>query len=403
MLAYGFALAAQAVFWVTCLLFFVLYVCAIILVRTIGQGAPDEEDHQFLTERFGSILQCMLTLFQLMSVPDLEPYDEIIWDMPLLTFFFIFFIIFGSFGMIALLTGVISETMFVKNQLKAEEDRIEMEARHEFLERSCDDLFDSVKQNSDGEALKEDIVMLLPKVADILEAHGTAFPRYELEKMFDVMDIDGSGTISRWEFSQCIEQVIEGMRPMLLMQLHYAGTMFLESKMQMMTKAVGGFQDSLAETEETIKTITTGIQERLAEMEQRILVMVNTSISGQTKVVSDNLKEVQSLQRNMESSAAMRKDELEACMVKATAITHGVQSEVCSLQESVQSLRQDVRFLRDDQQLAEARFNNFEARIVRSMEDLIHVVHKAVGARPSVLHAVDASEAAATADGTGTT
>merc|ERR1719204_2138398 len=41
-LAYGFTLAAVAVFWVACLLTGALYFCAIILVRTLGH-LPEEE------------------------------------------------------------------------------------------------------------------------------------------------------------------------------------------------------------------------------------------------------------------------------------------------------------------------------------------------------------------------
>merc|ERR1719247_2453622 len=41
-LAFGLVEAAKAVFWVTVLMVFVLYVCSIVLVKTVGR--PSEDD-----------------------------------------------------------------------------------------------------------------------------------------------------------------------------------------------------------------------------------------------------------------------------------------------------------------------------------------------------------------------
>ena len=112
MLVFGFALAVIALFWVTFLMVFVLYVCSIILVRTVGHAPTDDPQAEFLHKKFGTIIRVMLTLFELMSSPNLEDYEEVMWDRPSMALFIIVFIIFGSFGMIALLTGVINESMF---------------------------------------------------------------------------------------------------------------------------------------------------------------------------------------------------------------------------------------------------------------------------------------------------
>merc|ERR1719428_2596566 len=117
---------------------FVLYVCSIILVRTIGLVSEDDPHAEFLRERFGKIGPSMLTLFELMSQPDLEPYHAMLGAHPLLTFFLIGFIVFGSFGMLALLTGVISESMFEKNQLRIEEERKEREQMRKLLVHKCE-------------------------------------------------------------------------------------------------------------------------------------------------------------------------------------------------------------------------------------------------------------------------
>merc|ERR1719482_650498 len=103
-----------------------LYVCGIVLVRTIGRPPSTDPHYDFLSERFGTIVDSMITLFVLMSSPNLPVYQDevgLLDAKPFLTMFLIVFITFGSFGMIALLTGVINESMFENNELRKEEKR----------------------------------------------------------------------------------------------------------------------------------------------------------------------------------------------------------------------------------------------------------------------------------------
>merc|ERR1712232_712487 len=46
MLAYGFALAAEAVFWVAILMFFMLYTRAIVPVRSVGRLSEESPHHE---------------------------------------------------------------------------------------------------------------------------------------------------------------------------------------------------------------------------------------------------------------------------------------------------------------------------------------------------------------------
>merc|ERR1719265_133771 len=76
MLAFGLVEAMKAIFWVAILMSFVLYVCSIVLVKAIGR-LPTEDPHaEFLSLNYGTIIDSMLTLFTLMSSPDLSLYIE---------------------------------------------------------------------------------------------------------------------------------------------------------------------------------------------------------------------------------------------------------------------------------------------------------------------------------------
>merc|ERR1719401_2418191 len=128
---------------------FVLYLSSIVLVRSLGQIDTDEDEDPngtFLAAKFGSIGQSMLTLFELMVNPYLQPYHGVLAEQPILTFFIIAFIIFGSFGMIALLTGVIHENMFEKNQMRLEEQRNEREIQRKMVVEKCGELFEGTEE-----------------------------------------------------------------------------------------------------------------------------------------------------------------------------------------------------------------------------------------------------------------
>lgn len=227
MLAFGFALAAEAVFWVAILMAFMLYTWSIILVRTVGQLSDDHAHAAFLRKKFGTIVQSMLTLFELISQPNIEPYTPVLSSYLPLTGFLIVFIIFGSFGMIALLTGVISESMFSKNEIRQEEARSVREANRQILIKSVEDLFDSFQKDSVGEVSFSRIQSQLPQVKEMFDRTGVEIGDQDLEDMLDCIDADGSGGVSQEEFIAGIVQLVDGVRPMLILQVHY-GVQFVK-------------------------------------------------------------------------------------------------------------------------------------------------------------------------------
>merc|ERR1711881_381572 len=97
----------------------------------------------------------MITLFVLMSSPNLPIYqDEIglLESRPFFTVFLIMFITFGSFGMIAMLTGVINESMFENNELRKEEKRLEHDLMRESLGERSAALFGLLPMDAQGMA-----------------------------------------------------------------------------------------------------------------------------------------------------------------------------------------------------------------------------------------------------------
>jgi len=225
LLAFGLVEAAQAVFWVTILMAFILYVCGIIMVKTVGRPDEDDPHYQFMNYHYGHVIPAMLTLFVLMSSPNLPVYQDeagLLEAHPFFAIFLVIFIIFGSFGMIALLTGVISQSMFEKNDMKKEEERAEHEILRKNMQTECSRLFNSLPLDEEEEASSEDVNTLIPEMASTFEASGVYFTEYDLVKIVKYMDVDESGSISEDEFTRGMLVLAEGVRPISIQEVHHA-------------------------------------------------------------------------------------------------------------------------------------------------------------------------------------
>jgi len=224
LLAFGLLDAAQAVFWVTILMTFIIYVCAIIMVKTVGRPEPSDPHYDFLSSHFGGVVPSMLTLFVLMSSPNMPIYQDeegLLECHPFFAGFLVIFIIFGSFGMIALLTGVISESMFEKNDMKKEEERMNHEMMRRGMEEQCAMLFGSLTVDEEGAATCQDVKALIPQMAAVFDECGQFFSQYDLNKIVDYMDVDESGTVDQEEFTRGMLVLAEGVRPISVQEVYH--------------------------------------------------------------------------------------------------------------------------------------------------------------------------------------
>lgn len=217
LLAYGFFEGAMAVFWVAVLASSIMYCCSIILVRVYG-SLPDEDG--FISQRFTSVPQAMFTLFQIMCSPSLHDYKDVMYDYPALVVFIIVYVIFGSFGINGLLTGVISESILDKNQARVDEQRLEREAKRRNLHKDSSELFDMMDEHEAGSLTCEEIIKFKDTIHELCRNNGVTFLSHDLDHMFDVMDYDDNGVIEKAEFVSGILELCDEIRPMSIMELN---------------------------------------------------------------------------------------------------------------------------------------------------------------------------------------
>eukprot|EP00931_Biecheleriopsis_adriatica_P045173 TRINITY_DN25894_c0_g1_i1.p1 TRINITY_DN25894_c0_g1~~TRINITY_DN25894_c0_g1_i1.p1 ORF type:complete len:735 (+),score=113.99 TRINITY_DN25894_c0_g1_i1:15-2219(+) len=221
LLAYGFVEGTMAVVWVTILASFMLYICAVILVRAYGHIPEDDPDHEFFEQKFGTIPKTMFALFELISAPDLQPYRAVMFQNPPLVCFLVIFIILGSFGINGLLVALINESILEKNQARIEAERMERETKRKAMQQRCREIFDTLDVNKNRVLPRDELMKCTSQIANLFEALGVNFQRHDLDQMFYIMDYNDTGIIERSEFVQGVVELCDQIRPMSIMELHY--------------------------------------------------------------------------------------------------------------------------------------------------------------------------------------
>jgi len=218
LLAYGFMEGALAVFWVAVLAAVSIYVCAVVLVRIFRSRSPEDPGYEFLEVHFSNIPRAMFSLFEIMASPTLGHYREVLMECPFLAMFTVVFVIFGSFGMNGLLTGVITESMIDKNQARVEAQRKEREAKRRLLERFSEELFEAAVMHG-GCMTKEEFMWHKEDIVSLVQEAG-GLPPADPEQLFQAIDISDRGRIGKAEFVHGMLELCEDIRPMSIMELH---------------------------------------------------------------------------------------------------------------------------------------------------------------------------------------
>lgn len=232
-LASGFVEATTAIFWVSFLTAICLYICAIMLTRLLGHPAEaalrkgsgsgeDETSNLFLLAHFGDIKASMFTLFELMAHPNIEEYQVVIANDPYMKVFFVLFVIFCSFAMLSLLTGVISETMIEKSQMRKEEMKVIQEQKRNLFLEQLRAVFQAADADRSGSLSKSEFRSCVSQIIGVLEEEGVAITEEELQSVFDMIDFDGSGSIEVDEFLSGMQQITKELRAADIMEIQYS-------------------------------------------------------------------------------------------------------------------------------------------------------------------------------------
>lgn len=219
--------AFSAVVWVSILCVLIIYICAIVITRLVGQPAADgiavhnlsnPATDQFRIDHFGSVMTSMLTLFRLMTFPDMEKYKPVYDLMPGLCGFFIAFIVFMGFAIVSLLTGVITESLLDKGKKREDERRFDRERSRRLLAEDVRRAFQERDTSGSGILNRHQFEKCKAEVLRLCRQHQMLLRPKDLDALFELVD-DGSGSIDSEELLYGMVQLNSEVRPMAVMEL----------------------------------------------------------------------------------------------------------------------------------------------------------------------------------------
>jgi len=215
--------AFSAVLWVSVLCILILYVCAIVITRLVGQPSVNDDYgsailNEFRVEYFGNVPTSMLTLFRLMAYPDMEKYKPIYDVMPGMEAFVLCFIVFMAFAMVSLLTGVITESLLDKGRRREDERRYELERARRLLAQDLRRSFQEKDSSGSGVLNRAAFEKCKDEVLHLCSVHNMRLRPKDLDALFELVD-DGSGNIDAEELLYGMLQLNSEVRPMAVMEL----------------------------------------------------------------------------------------------------------------------------------------------------------------------------------------
>lgn len=193
-MVYLIAASMQSFFWTLVLLSLLMYGLAVHLADEVSEyrESNPSSDLSKLEDGWGSVLKSINSLYQsiLGGIDWKELYDElerISWSVPML---FVMYVAFASLVMLNLVTGV-----FVEGA-----QRIVTEDRDAELVKQAKRMFNIVDDSADHQVTWDEFQSHLedPGMAEYFRLVGIS--RKEAKDLFQLLDLDSSGTLSVKEF-----------------------------------------------------------------------------------------------------------------------------------------------------------------------------------------------------------
>lgn len=199
MLVSGVLECTRLLFWSFVIIGVVHFMSAVVVMETITKSELFEDD-EVVQRLFGSLSYSMFTLFQFMTFDSWAFYARpIIYDMPEAVFIFALFLGIAGIVLFNLMTAIV-----VKNAFDAAEADEEAKAQQQVQQQAkiAQDLramFIALDEDGSGTLTREEFTDVLDDVLFIRQMKVLDIDLEELPDIFDVLD-DGDGEITTEEF-----------------------------------------------------------------------------------------------------------------------------------------------------------------------------------------------------------
>mmetsp|Transcript_6882 Transcript_6882/g.16254 ORF Transcript_6882/g.16254 Transcript_6882/m.16254 type:complete len:464 (-) Transcript_6882:105-1496(-) len=186
-------------------LFLFILLCAIICTQLMGRRHEWPADQPDVQGNFGDVPTSIFTLFQVTTLDNwMEVAGPVIVTDWRWQIFFVFFISFGSWTMISILTAVASDSMVAAASDREETEAREREALRERFLTFLRDAFTEADVDRNGVMDKQEFEALIKNetVLNYMSQQGVRVTLADLETAWDTLDASagGSGELTIDEF-----------------------------------------------------------------------------------------------------------------------------------------------------------------------------------------------------------
>lgn len=204
----GFVDAIRTLFWVSILVIFILYACAVFVTITVGQDSATYEPYRIISggwdyqEYFGSVPRSMFTLFQIITLDDWANgiARHVMSNQPAMVIFFILFILITSYGILNVVVGIIVERTLASAKVNEERNQRNQEKERTRVLHDLREIFEFADKDKSGTLTIDEFRSALRKPEVERKLKVIDLPVSDAEDLFNVLDGDGSGELSVEEF-----------------------------------------------------------------------------------------------------------------------------------------------------------------------------------------------------------
>jgi len=231
-LAVGIGEALQSMFWVLIFLFMMLYACAILTARCLGISPEELQSEGSEGSRaeevrlmFHGVLTSMFVLFESITCWSLMTFVPLFDVSSISRVMAVIFYIFANWGLLAVMTGVVSEKMMAtKERLTQETDD---GPKHEHgsasmahLEVMLVDFFKRADTDGSGSVSKDEFNSML-LCTDIMKPvmEESNLDAQDFGELFDWLDSDKDGCVNIDEFLRGFRWLVATVDPKGLLKL----------------------------------------------------------------------------------------------------------------------------------------------------------------------------------------
>lgn len=208
--------------WIYMVLFIFILCCGIVLTQTLGHGHHDDES---IRENFRNVGTSMYTLFQVTTTDNWNAISRpIIALSPWWRVFFVIFIGFTSWTMIAALTGVAADCVIsAEKQQREQIERDQQKKQQDFI-KFLRDAFTEADEDNSGSLDRAEFEAMIksPFVLRQMRRLGVHLTMEDMYKAWKILDVDGSNELDIDEFVEGLTFMQEDLTTRHVMDIDYS-------------------------------------------------------------------------------------------------------------------------------------------------------------------------------------